>query len=68
MELSLELGASCPVVIRPDADIELASSAVARGGSPTVSLAIGVTASLARTWSTGFFGVDGGLTAQVVAC
>ena len=32
MELSLELGASCPVVIMPDADIELASSAVALGG------------------------------------
>jgi acyl-CoA reductase-like NAD-dependent aldehyde dehydrogenase len=30
--LSLELGASCPVVILPDADIELASSAVAAGG------------------------------------
>src|SRR5437867_6911974 len=31
-KLSLELGASCPVVILPDADIELASSAVAAGG------------------------------------
>src|SRR6476659_7871373 len=31
-KLSLELGASCPVVIMPDADIELASSAVAAGG------------------------------------
>lgn len=30
--LSLELGASCPVVILPDADLELASSAVAAGG------------------------------------
>ena len=30
--LSLELGASCPVVILPDADLELASSAVAVGG------------------------------------
>jgi glyceraldehyde-3-phosphate dehydrogenase (NADP+) len=30
--LSLELGASCPVVIMPDADLELASSAVALGG------------------------------------
>ena len=30
--LSLELGASCPVVIMPDADLELASSAVAAGG------------------------------------
>ena len=30
--LSLELGASCPVVIMPDADLELASSAVATGG------------------------------------
>jgi glyceraldehyde-3-phosphate dehydrogenase (NADP+) len=30
--LSLELGASCPVVIMPDADVELASSAVAAGG------------------------------------
>ena len=31
-KLSLELGASCPVIILPDADIELASSAVAAGG------------------------------------
>jgi acyl-CoA reductase-like NAD-dependent aldehyde dehydrogenase len=31
-KLSLELGASCPVVILPDADLELASSAVATGG------------------------------------
>src|SRR4051812_14857755 len=31
-KLSLELGASCPVVIMPDADLELASSAVAAGG------------------------------------
>jgi glyceraldehyde-3-phosphate dehydrogenase (NADP+) len=31
-KLSLELGASCPVVIMPDADLELASSAVAVGG------------------------------------
>ena len=31
-KLSLELGASCPVVIMPDADLELASSAVATGG------------------------------------
>jgi acyl-CoA reductase-like NAD-dependent aldehyde dehydrogenase len=31
-KLSLELGASCPVVVLPDADIELASSAVAAGG------------------------------------
>ena len=31
-KLSLELGASCPVVILPDADLELASSAVAAGG------------------------------------
>jgi glyceraldehyde-3-phosphate dehydrogenase (NADP+) len=31
-KLSLELGASCPVVVMPDADIELASSAVAAGG------------------------------------
>jgi glyceraldehyde-3-phosphate dehydrogenase (NADP+) len=30
--LSLELGASCPVIILPDADLELASSAVAVGG------------------------------------
>ena len=30
--MSLELGASCPVVIMPDADLELASSAVATGG------------------------------------
>jgi glyceraldehyde-3-phosphate dehydrogenase (NADP+) len=31
-KLSLELGASCPVVVLPDADIELAASAVAVGG------------------------------------
>jgi glyceraldehyde-3-phosphate dehydrogenase (NADP+) len=31
-KLSLELGASCPVIIMPDADIELAASAVAAGG------------------------------------
>jgi acyl-CoA reductase-like NAD-dependent aldehyde dehydrogenase len=31
-KLSLELGASCPVIVLPDADIELASSAVAAGG------------------------------------
>jgi acyl-CoA reductase-like NAD-dependent aldehyde dehydrogenase len=31
-KLSLELGASCPVVILPDADLELAASAVAAGG------------------------------------
>src|SRR3954449_3590666 len=31
-KLSLELGASCPVAILPDADIELAASAVALGG------------------------------------
>jgi acyl-CoA reductase-like NAD-dependent aldehyde dehydrogenase len=31
-KLSLELGASCPVIIMPDADLELASSAVAAGG------------------------------------
>lgn len=31
-KLSLELGASCPVVIMPDADLELAASAVALGG------------------------------------
>ena len=31
-KLSLELGASCPVIIMPDADLELASSAVADGG------------------------------------
>lgn len=30
--LSLELGASCPVVILPDADIELAAGAIAVGG------------------------------------
>jgi glyceraldehyde-3-phosphate dehydrogenase (NADP+) len=31
-KLSLELGASCPVVVLPDADIELAASAIAVGG------------------------------------
>ena len=31
-KLSLELGASCPVVILPDADIEAAADAVAAGG------------------------------------
>lgn len=31
-KLSLELGASCPVVVLPDADLELAASAVAAGG------------------------------------
>jgi len=31
-KLSLELGASCPVIILPDANLELASSAVAVGG------------------------------------
>src|ERR687886_536061 len=31
-KLSLELGASCPVVVLPDADLELATSAVAAGG------------------------------------
>ena len=31
-KLSLELGASCPVAILPDADIELAAQAVALGG------------------------------------
>lgn len=31
-KLSLELGASCPVVVLPDADIEAAASAVALGG------------------------------------
>ena len=31
-KLSLELGASCPVVILPDADLEVAASAVAAGG------------------------------------
>ena len=30
--LSLELGSSCPVIVLPDADLELASSAVAAGG------------------------------------
>jgi acyl-CoA reductase-like NAD-dependent aldehyde dehydrogenase len=30
--LSLELGASCPTVVLPDADIELAASAIAIGG------------------------------------
>jgi glyceraldehyde-3-phosphate dehydrogenase (NADP+) len=31
-KLSLELGASCPVVVLPDADIEMAAAAVALGG------------------------------------
>ena len=31
-KLSLELGASCPVIIMPDADLDLAASAVAAGG------------------------------------
>jgi acyl-CoA reductase-like NAD-dependent aldehyde dehydrogenase len=31
-KLSLELGSSCPVVVLPDADIELAAAAVAAGG------------------------------------
>ncbi|MFK0287818.1 aldehyde dehydrogenase family protein [Streptomyces sp. NPDC090499] len=31
-KLSLELGASCPVVVLPDADLEAAASAVALGG------------------------------------
>jgi acyl-CoA reductase-like NAD-dependent aldehyde dehydrogenase len=31
-KLSLELGASCPVIVLPDADLELAASAVAVGG------------------------------------
>lgn len=31
-KLSLELGASCPVVVLPDGDVELAASAVAAGG------------------------------------
>ena len=31
-KLSLELGASCPVIVLPDADLDLASSAVATGG------------------------------------
>ncbi|HEY7814409.1 MAG TPA: aldehyde dehydrogenase family protein, partial [Nakamurella sp.] len=31
-KLSLELGASCPVVVLPDADIEAAAAAVAAGG------------------------------------
>jgi len=31
-KLSLELGASCPVIVLPDADVELAASAVAEGG------------------------------------
>ncbi len=31
-KLSLELGASCPVIVLPDADVELAASAVAAGG------------------------------------
>ncbi len=31
-KLSLELGASCPVIVLPDADLELAATAVATGG------------------------------------
>ena len=31
-KLSLELGAACPVIVLSDADIELATSAVAAGG------------------------------------
>ena len=31
-KLSLELGASCPVIVLPDADLEQAASAVAAGG------------------------------------
>lgn len=31
-KLSLELGASCPVIVLPDADLELAAGAVATGG------------------------------------
>jgi glyceraldehyde-3-phosphate dehydrogenase (NADP+) len=31
-KLSLELGASCPVIVLPDADLELAAAAVAVGG------------------------------------
>jgi acyl-CoA reductase-like NAD-dependent aldehyde dehydrogenase len=31
-KLSLELGASCPVIVLPDADLDLAASAVAAGG------------------------------------
>ena len=31
-KLSLELGASCPVVVLPDADIDAAAAAVALGG------------------------------------
>ena len=31
-KLSLELGASCPVVVLPDADIDAAAAAVAIGG------------------------------------
>jgi acyl-CoA reductase-like NAD-dependent aldehyde dehydrogenase len=31
-QLSLELGASCPVIVLPDADLEQAASAVAAGG------------------------------------
>jgi acyl-CoA reductase-like NAD-dependent aldehyde dehydrogenase len=31
-KLSLELGASCPVVVLPDADLELAATSVATGG------------------------------------
>ncbi len=30
--LSLELGASCPVIVLPDADVELAAAAIATGG------------------------------------
>ena len=35
VELSLELGASCPVIVLPDADLDLAASAVADGGPST---------------------------------
>jgi len=31
-KLSLELGASCPVIVLPDADVELAASAISTGG------------------------------------
>jgi acyl-CoA reductase-like NAD-dependent aldehyde dehydrogenase len=31
-KLSMELGASCPVIVLPDADLELAATAVAEGG------------------------------------